>query len=376
MEIPFNRPYYTGREIEYIKQALEQQTSGDGPYTEKATRLLREKTGCSRILLTTSGTHALEMAALLCGLQPGDEAIVPSFTFPSTANAIIMQGATPVFADIEEETLTIDPEDVLRKLTPAVKAVFPMHYGGMACRMDALMEIARTHNLMVVEDAAQAVNATYQNECLGTIGELGCFSFHATKNYSSGEGGALLVNTDKAEIWEKAVILRQKGTDRARFLLGQVDEYSWVDRGSNYTPSDILMAMLCAQLEKADEITALRKRIWDLYAAELSPLLKRGIKRMRLPAQGAPNYHLFYIVLPSKQERQHVQQSLKQRGVEASTHFYPLHLSAMGRTLGGRPGSLPVTERISEGLLRLPLYTSMTEEEAGYVVRCLREVLS
>ncbi|PKM86254.1 MAG: dTDP-4-amino-4,6-dideoxygalactose transaminase [Firmicutes bacterium HGW-Firmicutes-12] len=376
MQIPFNQPYYTGQEIEYIQDALAKRTSGDGIYTQKAAELIEERIGCRRVLMTTSGTHALEMAANLLGLRPGDEVIMPSYTFPSTANSILMYGAKPVFADIDERTLTLDPDDVIRKLTPRVKAIFPVHYGGVACNMDRIMEIARCHKLLVVEDAAQGVNAKYHEKYLGTLGDMGCLSFHATKNYISGEGGALLVNTTNEAIWEKAKVIRQKGTDRERFLQGEVEQYSWVDWGSNYTPSDLLMALLSAQLEAMDEITALRKKIYDFYYEKLATFAKESLRIIKIPLGYDSNYHLFYIILSSSQERLRVQKGLKEKGIDAFTHFVPLHLSPMGQSLGGWVGQLPVTERVSAGLLRLPLYAGMTRPECEYVVKALLEILT
>lgn len=375
MRIPFNRPYYTGFEIQYIKDALQKQTSGDGAYTSKAAEILQKKIGHEKVLMTTSCTHALEMAAYLIGLKPGDEVIISSYTFPSTANCILRQGAIPVFADIDEKTLTLDPADVIKKLTPATKAIFPVHYGGISCDMESILEIAHSHDLLVVEDAAQGVNAKYYDKPLGAIGDFGCLSFHATKNYISGEGGALLVNTNNEIIWDKAKVVRQKGTDRERFLQGEVAEYSWVDWGSNYTPSDLLMALLYAQLEAMNEITVLRKAVFDYYAKMLAPYLAEGVRISSIPEYCQSNYHIFYIIFPSGKARARVQNNLKEKGIEAYTHFVPLHLSAMGQALGGNKGQLPVTERVSEGLLRLPLYAGMRPDESEYVVTELLEEL-
>lgn len=375
VRVPFNRPFDTGKEMEYLQDALLKQTSSDGEYTKKVTGLLEDKVGQGRVLLTTSGTHALEMAAALMGLEPGDEVIMPSYTFPSTANAVMAQGARPVFADIEEDTLTLDPFDVERKITPATKGIFPVHYGGISCKMDKLREIADAHRLMVIEDAAQGVNARYQGRYLGTWGEMGCYSFHATKNYSSGEGGALVVNLDHNSVMERAKIIRQKGTNRHRFLQGEINHYSWVGWGSNYAPADLLMALLCARLEALDEITALRKATHEYYTQVLTPFLESGLNFTTIPFNCQSNYHLFYIVLPSELARKQVQRALGERGIEAVTHFVPLHLSSMGHTLGGRKGQLPVTERVSEGLLRLPLYTGMTQGEREYVAVNLLEIL-
>lgn len=375
MRIPFNRPYYTGREADYIKDALTKHTSGDGIYTKKAAELLQKRTGAQKILMTTSGTHALEMAAYLAGLKPGDEVIVPSFTFPSTANCILRQGAIPVFADIEETTLTLDPDDVMRKLTPATKAIFPVHYGGVSCNMDKITEIARPRHLVVVEDAAQGVNAQYKGKYLGTIGDFGCYSFHATKNYISGEGGALLINTEDESVWNKARAVRHKGTDRESFLLGEVAQYSWVEWGSNYTPSDLLMALLCAQLEAAEEITAQRKAVYDYYAGMLEPFVAAGLSLSVIPSYCESNYHIFYIILPSNQIRTQIQKNLRDKGIECYTHFVPLHLSAMGRRFVKTGERLPVTESISERLLRLPLYPGMKPDESEYVAALLYQEL-
>lgn len=376
MEVPFNKTWLTGREIEYIKEAMAGQVSGDGRFSRLVSSLLEQKLGTTKVLMTTSATHALEMAALLTGLKPGDEVIMPSFTFPSTANAVLLRGARPVFAEIREDTLNLDPADVLRKITPGTKAIIPVHYGGIGCEMDRLMEIARGHGLYVIEDAAQAVNARYRGKPLGTWGHLGCYSFHGTKNYTSGEGGALLVNGSDGVLAERAGVIRQKGTDRERFLRGEVEKYCWVGIGSNYTPSEILMAFLYAQLEDMDAITARRKAVHDSYAQGLAKYVEAGmIKTTSIPPECESNYHVFYLILDSKKTRDRVINELAQRGIEAVTHFMPLHSSLMGRELGYLPQDLPVTERIAGGLLRLPVYAGMIRDEISYVLENLQEIL-
>lgn len=374
MKIPFNKMFYSGQEMEYIKDVLEKgQISGDGCYTRYVTSFLENRFNIKKVLMTTSATHALEMAAMLIGLKPGDEVIMPSFTFPSTANAVMLQGAKPVFAEITESTLNIEPKDIENKITHKTKAIIPVHYAGIGCEMDKIMDIARKYNLYVIEDAAQGVNAKYKNKFLGTWGHIGCYSFHATKNYVSGEGGAVAINDLNSDLMEKAEIIRQKGTNRSQFIRGEIDCYSWVNIGSNYVPSDLLMAVLYAQLDQLDYIKFKRKLIYDYYWQHLAPYVKSGIiKRMvTIPQECDSNYHLFYLIFESEKIRDKVIKQLKDKGICAVIHFMPLHSSKMGQKLGYCPEALPLTENTSKCLVRLPMYTNMSEQEMDYVIKSL-----
>lgn len=374
MNIPFNRPYLTGNELSYIEDVIQSSQSGghmsgDGKYTKLAQHFFEDRFGARKALLTTSGTSALELAFYLLNLKPGDEVILPSYTFSSTANAIILAGGTPVFAEISSDTLNIDPEDINNKITNKTRAICPVHYGGVSCAMDEIMEIARTHHLSVVEDAAQGVNATYKGKYLGTIGDFGCFSFHETKNYVCGEGGALLINTDDPKINERAEILREKGTNRSQFFRGEVDKYTWVDIGSSYLLSDILAAFLYAQLEHLDEIQEKRLAVWDAYYEALKPLEDEG--RIRLPI--VPDYaqhnaHLFYVLFESEIVRNEMMDKLKKQGIHAVFHYIPLHSAPMGQRYGYREGDFPVTEDLSGRLLRLPMYGEISKEELQYII--------
>ncbi|HQR24748.1 MAG TPA: dTDP-4-amino-4,6-dideoxygalactose transaminase [Steroidobacteraceae bacterium] len=366
--IPFNKPPVAGSEVEYIREAIAAgRTSGDGPFTRRCQQLLETRFGAARALLTTSCTAALEMAGLLCDLKAGDEVIMPSYTFVSTANAIVLRGAVPVFVDVRPDTLNLDERLIEGALTPRTRAVWPVHYAGVACEMDEIMAIARRHGLTVVEDAAQGVFASYRGRWLGTIGDLGCYSFHETKNFTCGEGGALLVNAER--FLHRAEILREKGTNRSQFLRGQVDKYTWVDVGSSYVPSDLLAAFLYAQLEHMEAITAKRRAVFERYMRELSPLAERGLVRLPVvPAQCSTNYHMFYLLTAGIEERTALIEHLKRAGIQSVFHYVPLHTSPVGRSLGGREGMLPVTEDASARLLRLPLYCDMTATEVGEVI--------
>ncbi|MGH4117849.1 dTDP-4-amino-4,6-dideoxygalactose transaminase [Clostridium sp.] len=378
MKIPFNKIYYTGKELSYIEDAMKRGCiSGDGYYTQLVTSLLQEKFMVDRVLMTTSATHALEMAAILIDIRPGDEVIMPSFTFPSTANAIMLHGGVPVFAEIQENTLNIDPSDIKSKITNRTKAILPVHYGGVSCDMDEIMNIATKNNLFVIEDAAQAVSSKYKEKFLGTIGHIGCYSFHGTKSYVSGEGGAIVINSNNADLLKRAEIIRQKGTNRNEFLRGEVDKYSWVDIGSSYVPSDILMAILYAQIEKVDEIKAKRKVISDYYNKSITMYLKSGIikKSTFIPNNCESNYHLFYLVFESEKVRDSVIYKLREREIYATTHFMPLHSSKMGVELGYQREDLTITERVCKCLLRLPMYTEMSNDEMNYVVIALIQIL-
>jgi dTDP-4-amino-4,6-dideoxygalactose transaminase len=381
MQIPFNRPYLTGNELKYIQDALESleyggHISGDGKYTLKVQEFIESNFGVKQALLTTSCTSALELASYAIGLKPGDEVIVPSYTFSSTANAILLAGAKPVFADIQEDTLNIDPEDIRKKITPRTKAIYPVHYAGISCEMKEIMEIAEENNLKVVEDAAQGVNARYRNKYLGTIGDFGCYSFHETKNYVCGEGGALLINTDDQSIIDRAEIIREKGTDRSKFFRGEVDKYTWVDIGSSYLPSDILAAFLYAQFEKMDEINGMRIRVWNAYNEALKPFEDEGKIRLPfVPEYAKHNAHMFYVLFESEEQRNSVLKWLKIKGIYAPFHYVPLHSSPLGLKIGNKVGDLPVTEELSKKLIRLPLYSGIKDEELNYVINSFSSII-
>jgi dTDP-4-amino-4,6-dideoxygalactose transaminase len=366
--IPFNKPFIVGKELYYIAQAVTRgNIGGDGYFTQACSRLLEERFGISRILLTPSCTAALETAAILADLGPGDEAILPSFTFVSTANAVARLGARPVFVDICPETLNIDDSKIESAINDRTKAILPVHYAGVACRMDRIMQIARDHGLKVIEDAAQGVNAFHKGRALGSIGDLGAFSFHETKNFICGEGGALCVND--LDLLSRAEILRDKGTNRKQFFRGQVDKYTWVDVGSSYVPSEICSAFLYAQLEMMDEITEVRRGRFEFYREQLEPLEQQGLLRLpRVPAECSGNHHLFYIILASQDARDGLIEHLRRHQILAVFHYVPLHSSPMGLHYGYREGDLPVTEDLSRRLLRLPLYHEITEEEQKRVV--------
>ncbi len=349
--------------------------AGDGPFSKQCQAWLERTLGCARALLTHSCTAALEMAAILCDIQPGDEVIVPSFTFVSTANAFVLRGACPVFVDIRPDTLNMDEQQVEKAITPKTKAVVPMHYAGGPCAMDVIMEIAERHGLWVVEDAAQALLSTYQGRCLGTIGHLGCLSFHETKNIISGEGGALLVNDTR--LVERAEVIREKGTNRSRFFAGEVDHYTWVDIGSSFLPGELVGAFLFAQLEQAEKIIAARRRIFDLYHRSLRPLEEAGLVRLPwVENDSVANGHLFYLIARTTEERTRLIKHLDACGILAVIHYVPLHSSPAGRRYGRTAGHLAVTEDLSGRLLRLPLYYEMSDEDAGRVVASVQEFYS
>lgn len=363
MNIPFNKPFIAGKELYYIAQAVTLgNIAGDGHFTRACSQLLEQRFSVPKVLLTPSCTAALEMAAMLCDLGPGDEVIMPSFTFVSTANAVARLGARPVFVDIRPDTLNIDDAQIEDAVTSQTKAVFPVHYAGVGCRMDRIMTIARKHGLLVVEDAAQGVNALYDGRALGSIGHLGCYSFHETKNYICGEGGALCVNEER--FLQRAEIIRDKGTNRQRFFRGEVDKYTWVDLGSSYVPSEICSAFLYGQLEMLDPIARRRREIYRFYRRCLKPLEAEGLLRLpQVPEDCTPNYHMFHVLLPSADARDGLLQHLKSQGIHAVFHYVPLHSSPMGRKFGYEDGDLPVTEDLSRRLVRLPFYYEITEEE-------------
>lgn len=377
MNIPSNKHYWTEKEEKNVLDALARgQLSGDGYYTERVSALIEENFGAGKALMTTSGTHALEMAAMLIGLEPGDEVIMPSFTFSSTANAVLLNEGKPVFVEIKPEDLNVDPNDIERKITEKTKAIIPVHYAGVGCDMDRIMAIALKHNLRVIEDAAQGVNAKYRGRYLGTIADFGCYSFHGTKNYSCGEGGALLVNQEDTQIIKKAEVIRQKGTDRWLFLRGDVNKYNWIDTGSSYSPSDLLMAVLLAQLENMQEITEKRKAVYKVYRHAFEPYERQGIlKIMQIPRECEPNYHIFWVIFNTQEMRDFVLKELNRQGVAASFHYLPLHSSPMGKKMGYKPCDLPVTEKAAKCLLRLPLYPGMTEAELHYAIQSLAAVI-
>jgi dTDP-4-amino-4,6-dideoxygalactose transaminase len=370
--IPFNKQFLTGKELEYVRQAIEfAHTSGGGPFTERCEQFLERTLGARKALLTTSCTHALEMTALLLNIQPGDEVIVPSFTFVSTANAFALRGARLVFCDIRLDTLNLDEKRLEPLITPRTKAVIPVHYSGVGCEMASIVEQARVHGFTVVEDNAHGLLGTYKGRQLGTFGSLATLSFHETKNFSCGEGGALLINDEQYS--ERAEILREKGTDRNRFLRGAVDKYSWVDLGSSYIPSDILAAVLYAQLEARDLIQEKRQAIWDRYHDAFAGWAEeRSIRRPSVPPQCQHPYHMYYLILPSLVARQALIDHLKRRGILAVFHYTPLHLSSMGRRACGAPGDCPVTEYVADRLLRLPFYSGLTTSEQEQVIEAVK----
>jgi len=369
MNIPFHKPYISPRALEYIKEVLERgKLSGDGPVGHEVEAELKRRYGIRHLLLTTSCTHAMEIGMMLLDLKPDDEVILPSFTFVSTANAILRSGGKPVFCEIDETTCTIDVRDLERRVTKKTRAIVPVHYAGVAAEMDGILGIARPRHILVAEDAAQGVNAKYKGKFLGTIGDLGAFSFHDTKNFVMGEGGAFITNDDN--LARRAEIVREKGTNRANFLRGEVDKYTWVDVGSSYIQSDVLAAILKSQLEMIDEIQEKRGQIHEWYLEGLADLAKRELLRLPvIPASCESNYHIFYILLRSEQERNAMLKYLKEAGIGSTFHYVSLHSSPFAqRALGLNGLRLPVTERVSGTLLRLPIYPQLGKTEVDYVV--------
>ena len=366
--IPFNKPFIVGKELYYIAQSvLQLKTSGDGLYTKQAQDLMKRTFAAREIMLTTSCTSALDLAAILADVKDGDEIILPSFTFSSTANAFLLRGARLVFVDCRRDTLNIDENLIEEAITARTRAIAPVHYAGVGCEMDTISAIAQKHQLVVIEDAAQGVNAKYKGRYLGTIGDIGAYSFHETKNFICGEGGAIVLN--RSELVERAEIIREKGTNRSRFFRGEVDKYTWVDIGSSLLPSDILAAFLFAQLENMDLITRKRQTVYGYYEARIRPLEKQGLVTIPIiPPECESNYHMFYIVLNSLDERTRLIEHFKTQGILALFHYVPLHTSPMGMAMGYRAGMLPVTETVSERLLRLPMYYEMLESEVESVV--------
>ena len=369
--LPFNRPYLAGREIDYVREAtLARHLAGDGSFSRRCQAWLEREVGCPKALLTHSCTAALEMAALLLDIAPGDEVLMPSFTFVSTANAFVLRGGVPVFVDIRPDTLNIDEARIESALGPRTRAIVVVHYAGVGCAMDAILEIGRRRGIPVVEDAAQGILARWRGQPLGSFGALGAVSFHETKNLQSGEGGALLINDPT--LIERAEVLREKGTDRSRFIRGQVDKYTWVDVGSSYLPSEILAAFLWAQLEQASAIVEERLGLWRMYHEALAPLEQAGrLERPRPPAEAESNGHIYYVMLPDAAARDRTLARLVSAGVHAAFHYIPLHASPAGRRFGRTAGPLPVTEAVATRLLRLPLWIGMTADDVARAVEAL-----
>ena len=369
--VPFNRPTIVGKELYYISQTIHHgHSAGDGEFTKRCRKLLEDTLGVAKVLLTTSCTDALEMSAVLLDIKPGDEVIVPSFTFVSTINAFVMRGAKPIFVDVRPDTLNMDESKLERMITPQTRAIVPVHYAGVGCEMDEIGTIAGKYNIPIVEDNAHGLFGKYKGRYLGTLGSLATQSFHETKNFTCGEGGALILNDQ--HLIERAEIIREKGTNRSRFFRGQVDKYTWVDIGSSYLPSDILAAFLYAQLEAREEIQKKRRQIWEMYHERLEAWAEEGgVQLPKVPAHCEQAYHMFYLLLPSLTSRQALIEHLKSRGILSVFHYLPLHLSDMGRQFGGREGNCPVTEDVSDRLLRLPYYNDLTEEDQETVVKAI-----
>ena len=373
--INFNVPPFTGKELEYMKEAIEtEKICGDGGFTAKCNAWIEENTGTKKALLTTSCTHATELAALLAGVKPGDEVIMPSFTFVSTADAFVLRKAVPVFVDIRPDTMNIDENKIEAAITDKTVGIVPVHYAGVACEMDKIMEIASKYNLWVIEDAAQAVMSSYKGKALGAIGDFGCFSFHETKNFSMGEGGALLIRDEK--YIEEAEIIREKGTNRSKFHRGQIDKYTWVNYGSSYLPSDMNAAYLWAQLEVAQDITNHRLSLWNHYYENLKPLAEEG--RLQLPVipeNCIHNAHMFYIKLSDIEERTAFIDYMKSKGVSPVFHYIPLHSSPAGRKFGRFHGEDVYTTRESERLVRLPMYYKLEHAQVDYICDCVKQFM-
>ena len=373
ISVDFNRPVVMGNEFEYMKQAVENgHISGDGPFTKKCHAFFEKELGVPKALLTTSCTHALEMSAILLDIRPGNEVIIPDFTFVSTVNAFVLRGARPVFLDVRPDTLNLDESKLEAAINQRTKAIVPVHYAGVGCEMDPIIDIATRYNIAVVEDNAHGLFGKYKGKYLGTFGSMASQSFHETKNFTSGEGGALLINDPV--LVERAEIIREKGTNRSRFFRGQVDKYTWVDIGSSYLPSDILAAFLFAQLEQREKIQLHRKRVWEMYYAGLKDWADaHDVQLPFVPDHCEQSYHMFYMLLPALELRQNLIAYLRERGVYSVFHYLPLHLSEMGQSFGGKIGDCPVTERVSDQLIRLPFYNSLTSAEQEQVIDLIQE---
>lgn len=372
IKVDFNIPPSTGMELEYIRQAYEKRhISGDGYFTKKCHQILSDELESAKVLLTTSCTHALEMSALLLNLQPGDEFLVPSFTFVSTVNAFVLRGARPIFVDIHPDTLNLNEDLLSEKITQQTRLIIPVHYAGIGCEMDPILEIARDKDIAVVEDNAHGLFGSYRGKKLGTFGQLSTLSFHETKNISCGEGGALVINDPNH--FTRAEYIREKGTNRSRFFQGMVDKYTWCDIGSSYLPSEILAAVLLAQLEHRLAIQQQRKHIWSYYHKNLQDwALKNHVKQPHVPMDRDPSFHLYYLILPTHEIRQRMISFLRDKGIISVFHYLPLHLSEMGKRYGGKAGDCPVTESISERLVRLPFHYHLTPQQQEYVVSTIQ----
>ncbi|TMC73373.1 MAG: dTDP-4-amino-4,6-dideoxygalactose transaminase [Chloroflexi bacterium] len=370
--IPFNRPSFEGREHEYLEAAIASgQISGDGVFTKRCHSYLESEVGVAKALLTTSCTHALEMMAILLDIKEGDEVILPSFTFVSTVNAFVLRGAKPVFVDVRPDTLNFDERQFDELVTERTRAAVPVHYAGVGCEMDVILSVAESSGVAVVEDNAHGLFGTYRGRQLGTFGSMAAQSFHETKNFTCGEGGALLINDER--LVERAEIVREKGTNRSRFFRGLVDKYTWTDIGSSYLPSDLLAAVLLAQFEARTAIQEARRRIWERYSAGLADWADQvGARLPVVPADREQPFHMFYLLLPSLDARQGLMARLKSKGILSVFHYLPLHLSEMGRRFGGRPGQCPVTEDVSDRLLRLPFYNRLSESEQDLVLETIQ----
>ena len=373
LQVAYNQPVMVGKETEYMAQAIAgAKFSGDGPFTHKVSELLEQQLGVHKVLLTTSCTHALEMFALLLDIQPEDEVILPSYTFVSTVNAFVLRGARPVFADIRPDTLNLDESRLEALITPHTKAIIPVHYGGVGCEMDAILEIAARHHIPVMEDNAHGLFGKYKGKYLGTFGTLAAQSFHETKNFTCGEGGALLIN-DPALV-ERAEIIREKGTNRSRFFRGQVDKYSWVDLGSSYLPSDILAAFLLAQLDQREKVQDHRRKVWEFYNEHLQDWARQhAVHLPYVPPHCEQAYHMYFLLMPTLELRQGLIMHLRQRGINSVFHYLPLHLSDMGQRFGGQLGDCPVTERVSDQLLRLPFHNALTGTDLLKVLEAIQD---
>jgi dTDP-4-amino-4,6-dideoxygalactose transaminase len=371
IRVDFNRPSPVGKELEYIAEAIASgHISGDGPFTKKCHAFLEQELGVKKALLTTSCTHALEMMAILLDIQPGDEVIIPDFTFVSTVNAFVLRGAKPVFVDVRPDTLNLDETKLEAAITPRTRAIVPVHYAGVGCEMDSILEIADHHNVAVVEDNAHGLFGKYKGKFLGTFGVMASQSFHETKNFTSGEGGAILINNEKYV--ERAEIIREKGTNRSRFFRGQVDKYTWVDIGSSYLPSDILAAFLYGQFEQHVRVQNHRKALWHTYELALQGwAAKNGVTLPTIPAHTEQAYHMFYMLLPDLATRQRFIMTLREQGIYTVFHYLPLHLSDMGREFGGKIGDCPVTESVSDRLVRLPFHNVLTVSEQEQVIEAI-----
>lgn len=369
MEIPFHKEYHFEQELEYVKDAFDiGVTASDGKYTSKTKALLKDKFGFQEVYMTTSATHALEMAALILDFKQGDEVILASFNFPSAANCIVLRGATPVFVDLDPKTMNISPEEIEKNISSKTKAIIVMHYAGIACDMDKIMEISKKYKLPVIEDAAQALGSKFYDKNLGSIGDMACISFHSTKNFIAGEAGCLIINRKDKEWLKKAEIIRQKGTNRQDLINGKVSKYEWVDQGSSYCPSEILMAVLCSQLENFDRINSKRKKLASIYLERLSKKkYKNYFRPMILPEYANSNNHIFYIITKNKIIRDELQTFLKKHNIGSAFHFIPLHNSIMGKKYGFESNELKYTDNLSQRLLRLPLYNAISEKEINYV---------